>query len=103
STKNFDLNTTTSGIANQTVVILGCKVQGSGKEVKDPNNPRTYITTSTKTVVSTYLQNQSFVVDPAPSLGLDAVAFQDAFLNINNPAIAKLLVAVANLISPEVA
>ena len=85
------------------MVTFGCKVQGSGKEVKDLNNPRTYVTTSLKTAFGTYKKNGTFSVDPALEAGLDTASFQDAYLKLNNPAVAKLLVAVANLISPELA
>ena len=71
--------------------------------MKDPNSPRTYIDTSQKTAFGTYLPNGTFYIDPTKGSGLDPATFQDAYLKLNNPAVAKLLVAVASLISPEIA
>ena len=58
--------------------------------------------TSQKAAVGTCHEDQTFVLDPPPVAALDAAAFQDAYLKLNNPAVAKLLVAVADLISPEI-
>ena len=101
--QTFDLSTIPGNpVPDQTVVLLGCKVQGSGTEHKDDNNPRTYIIGSTKTAVGSYLQNESFVLDSPPTLALDAISFQDAFINVNLPAVAQLLIALARVISPGI-
>lgn len=67
------------------------------------DNPRTFVSTSPNTAVGTHKANGRFSVDPAAVAGLDTASFQDAYLKVNNPAVAKLLVSIANLISPELA
>ena len=42
-------------------------------------------------------------MDPATVAGLDQATFHEEYLKVNNPAVAKLLVTIANLISPEIA
>ena len=64
-------------------------------------NQATYVSTSKKEADGIYFQNQTFSVDLPSVAGLDAATFQDAYLKLSNPAVAKLLVAVANVISPE--
>lgn len=72
-------------------------------QLKDMNNPRTYAFASPNTAEGTYLPNGIFAVDPAKVAGLDPASFQDAYLKLNNPAVAKLLITIADLISPEIA
>lgn len=67
------------------------------------NNPRKYAIGSPTTANGYYQANGIFKMDPAMVAGLDQAAFQEAYLKVNNPAVAKLLVTIANLISPEIA
>ena len=41
-------------------------------------------------------------MDPPPTLALEAASFQDAFVSVSLPAVAKLLVALASVISPGI-
>ena len=43
-----------------------------------------------------------FHVELIQVAGVEPAAFQEAYLKVNNPAVAKLLIAVANLISPDI-
>ena len=100
------LNTPLSSIpaiTDGTVVVFGCKIKGSGTELNDKTNPRTYKATASDQTIGHYEANGTFAVEAQFHGGLDPAAFQDAYLKVNNPAVAKLLVAVANLISPELA
>ena len=100
-----DLSTViaTPPIKDQDIVVLGCKVQGSDKKLKDMNNPRTYASASPNTANRYYQANGIFKMDPATVAGLDQATFHEEYLKVNNPAVAKLLVTIANLISPEIA
>lgn len=99
----IDLKTITGGPSSTTTLILGCSIKGSGNRAMDPKDPRTYIDSSTKTAAGRrYLPDGTFVVDLPAAASLDVVAFQDAYIKPNKPAVAKVLAALANLISPEV-
>ncbi|KAK0516456.1 hypothetical protein JMJ35_001059 [Cladonia borealis] len=100
SERNFDLNIT-GKVPDNTVVVLGCRIQ-DGDYLKDANSKRTYIKTSDAAAVGRVNKDKVFSVDPAKAASLDPAAFQAAYLKLNNPAVAKLLHTIANLISPEI-
>jgi len=96
--KHFD----PSVIPDGTVVTFGCKVKDSGEDKVDRTQRRTYLKASPYTVYGAYGANGEFHVQDIQVAGVDPAAFQEAYLKVNNPAVAKLLIAVANLISPEI-
>ena len=87
-------------IPNQTVVILGVGVQGKAESYKDSANKRTYVITS-QDVATGHYKSGKFELKPASQASLDIAALQEAYGKANSAAVAKLLVAIANLISPE--
>ena len=103
SNKKIDFNSVPNPINNQTIVTFAVQIQGTDKVAHDLNNKRTYINTSQKTAVGHFAQNETFNMDVALAAAeLDPLAFQEAYLKLSAPALAKLLISVANLISPEV-
>ena len=101
SQKTYDLSQIIGGPKSQTVIILGCGVVDTDKTFLDSSQLRTYIYGSVNTAVGQYQKDGTFAVDAPKSFGLDAAALQGAYVNLASPAVAKLLVSLANLISPE--
>ena len=97
--QSFDFNVIGT-VPSNTTVILGCKIKG-GENVQASKSLRTYISTSEDTAIGTFNEDQTITIDPAKPPSLDPAAFQAAYLKLNNPAVARLLRTLANLISPD--
>lgn len=83
------------------VVILGCGQKDASETESDTAHPWTYRYSSEDTVVGHYDGKGNFTVDP-PNQSVDnAVALPDDYHSINSPAVAKLLVALGGVISPQ--
>ena len=89
---------------DQNVVILGCGVQGKPEPVMDPNpdSKRTYKAASTDMTTGDYQAGQLTIEPPPTSASPEvAAALQEAYAKLNTTSVAKFLISVAGLISPE--
>ena len=112
-TKNFrsggksnpiDLTTVYPSIPDQTTIFLGCTILHVSTPQKDAKNPKTFTTGSSNTAKGAFNGEGAdgrFYVDPGPNV-MNALQASDLRLTDTTPAVAKLLVALANLIAPEV-
>lgn len=97
----FDLNKISNGPKSQTHLILGCGVQGKAQSYSDPASIRTYKKDSQHEAAGHYKEGK-FTLERAKQSSLDAAAaLQEAYAKLNSTAVAKFLIAVAGLISPE--
>ena len=73
---------------------------GTGKTPSDKDTIVTYKTTSQNTAVGTYSASGTFKTTPPANF--EVADLQDSYAKTNTAAVSKLLIAVANLIAPEV-
>ncbi len=98
----FDFNHL-DGPRSGTVVMLGCCHENTSKTVNDTEHLWTYNLKSSGTAVGRYYGEGKFSIeDPKPlTLRENAAALPDSYYIINSPAVAKLLVALGGVISPQ--
>lgn len=100
--RTFDLFLATNPPTSGTIVILGCIMKDSKSPASDIVTKMAIMDTSSTTVVGRYPVNGRFTLDSPTSSNEMAVTFQETYVKHNSPAVAKVLVALADLISPEV-
>ena len=110
--KPVDLNRIDPPLVNQSDIVLGCVFTINDKDTsqKDFENPKTYSQIGDYIAAGTKIgegASGEFIVSGDTTLNVEAPAalevqeVQEVFRKANTSAVAKLLGAVADLISPE--
>ena len=104
SIRSIDLNVIFKPERAPGIMILGCSVKGTSDQPSDSDHKMYYSPSSQKVATGTY-KDRKFTVDSPATSNLEvaaATALQDAYAKLNSQSVAKFLVSVANLMSPEV-
>lgn len=81
--------------------MLGACQKNTSQTANDTANTWTYKSDSLHTVYGHYYGEGNFVVEIPNSSTADAAALPDNYHSINTPAVAKLLVALGGVLSPQ--
>ena len=86
------------------VLILGCSIKGIAVTQRDEKNKKTFLSKSDNSARGAKTGEQAeggFKVEPAKGT-INTLQASDFRLTDTTPAVAKLLVALAGLIAPEI-
>lgn len=101
-----DITQITTPPTNQTDVYFGASIKGINEPLSDTSKVFTYVPGSVKTAYGHFASNTEFYVDaPLVTAGAaepDLKALSSILFQNNSPAVAKILVSLAQLISPEI-
>ena len=95
----FDLIKISDAPSSGSVVMLGGIKANSKDAVSDTTTLLTYSVYTSTAVTGRYYPDGEFNVDPPKSLFRDAAAIE-TYVKLSRPALAKVLVAIAGVISP---